>query len=41
MLEQALSGEALRVRARVRPEHLGKLAELPGVSVVSRGNARS
>ncbi|HOX04968.1 MAG TPA: GTPase HflX [Planctomycetota bacterium] len=39
VLESALDGEVLRVRARVRPEHLGKLAELPGVSVVSRGSA--
>ena len=38
ILESELDGEALRVRARVRPEHLGKLAELPGVSIVSRGN---
>jgi GTP-binding protein HflX len=38
VLERELSGDALRVRARVRPEHLGRLAELPGVRVLARGN---
>jgi GTP-binding protein HflX len=38
VLASSIEGEALKVRARVLPEHLGRLAEMPGVKVLARGN---
>ena len=40
VLESSADGDAARLRARVLPEHVGRLAELPGVKLLSRGNLR-
>jgi GTP-binding protein HflX len=36
VLESSVEGEALKVRARILPEHLGRLAGMAGVRVLSR-----